>query len=32
MLASIEAVLDDVEVPRFEQSSFAISFPYRLGL
>lgn len=30
--ACIEAVLDDVEVPRFEQSSFAISFPYRLGL
>lgn len=28
----IEAVLDDVEVPRFEQSSFAIAFPYRLGL
>lgn len=28
----IEGVLDDVEVPRFEQSSFAISFPYRLGL
>ena len=30
--ACIEGVLDDVEVPRFEQSSFAISFPYRLGL
>lgn len=30
--ACMEAVLDDVEVSRFEQSSFSIHFPYRLAL
>ena len=30
--ACMEAVLEDVEVSRFEQSSFSISFPYRLAL